>query len=78
MPLIKEIRERGTAPDSSVLSGTFDSKAQVGPSLSCLGGNRVFMHEARYAHCWPERALKERGVIGRAVQSDSERAGLQP
>ena len=29
VPFIKELREKGTRPDASVLSGTFDSKAQV-------------------------------------------------
>jgi Carboxypeptidase Taq (M32) metallopeptidase len=28
VPLLKEIREKGTPPDSSVLSGTFDRTAQ--------------------------------------------------
>lgn len=30
VPFIKELRERGTSPDASVLSGEFDSKVQVG------------------------------------------------
>ena len=29
MPLIKEIKAKGTPPDSSLLQGTFDTKAQA-------------------------------------------------
>ncbi len=29
MPLLKEIREKGTPPDASVLSGKFDKKEQA-------------------------------------------------
>ena len=29
LPFIKELREKGKAPDASVLAGTFDSAAQV-------------------------------------------------
>ena len=29
MPLIKDIKQKGTKPDSSVLAGSFDTKAQA-------------------------------------------------
>ena len=29
MPLLKEVRERGTPPDTSLLQGTFDTKSQA-------------------------------------------------
>ena len=29
MPLLQQIREKGTPPDTSVLQGTFDTKAQA-------------------------------------------------
>ena len=29
VPLLKQIREKGTPPDTSVLQGTFDTKAQA-------------------------------------------------
>ena len=37
LPFIKELREKGKAPDASVLAGTFDTAAQVSFPILHLG-----------------------------------------
>ena len=65
MPFIKELRERGTPPDATVLNGQFDSKVQVRPpSLCCARTIRGIM----LVLCCERRTLPQAELCNRIAK----------